>query len=272
MIFPVKMKKLTVVLLREYTDDIARSLLELGCIDFITNPELQLYRDKDVNNSEELLRELIERVEIFLGMISRKEELPQKLTITDLQEINTDKFKRNLDRLAGALQKLRDEQRKIQEIILQQEEIQRQVEQLPDGVVSSGSTGLLDIHIGRISAVDFDSFSQAVSRTTSFLSETGNGDENSFFVLLTMNRERLLVEKILKQFNFDTSGFPSSIDCNRIYLIEKVTEAMDSFREKQDILNSDINRAIESKLDLLLGMWTDLSVNLLFIKVRSYFY
>ncbi|MGL1893233.1 MAG: hypothetical protein OCD02_16480 [Spirochaetaceae bacterium] len=138
MIFPLKMRKITAILLKEYGDDMAKSLLDIGVIDFI-NPENM--ETKDNLKSLELLKD---RIDIFLNMIPGNKD-SKNLSMEDLTIIDSPMVIKFLDTLNDKLKHIRKEQKQIQEKILSLEEIERQTKLIPGDIPSDASSDIEEL-------------------------------------------------------------------------------------------------------------------------------
>ncbi len=139
MIFPLKMIKVTAILLKEYGEDMAKSLLDMGVVDFIDVDQINT-KENDLKT----LELLDERIDLFQNMIPEFKKT-ENLSMDDLTDINTINISQFLDSLNNKLKIIREEQREIQEKILSLEETQRQDVLLPGDILSDASSEIEEL-------------------------------------------------------------------------------------------------------------------------------
>lgn len=208
MITTTAMRQLIAAVLDKDADSATRALLGLGVIDFIDIREIPAEwtsRLSSLPRSQEAdrVRDLRRRLDAFIhtaglspAEMLRGEELPSRAV--DLGEVE-----RKLDDIEGRIRRVRDQQKDVQDKILQLQELSRQLpqQQKISPELIRGGHAYISVHVGSVPGDSQSSFEEALRDFPAvYLPQAG--EEGDIDFLITLKRDRDRVQKLLDKYGW----------------------------------------------------------------------
>ncbi len=280
MIFTAPMKQLIAVVLDRDADKVTRELLRQSVLHFISIKEISGGWSSQVEQvaprvSVAMIAETRKRIESLLRMNNGGSHLPRvQLDIDNLKAPDIEESNKELDKIAGALQSIRDRQKQRQQEILKLEEIKRQLDmfQNVDAMFTARSPySFINIQTGMVLASRYESFNSAINKLPSVLLNFPEADHQVNLLLITMKRDDSQVNKILDQFGWVDIEFSKELSGSKKEIINDLEARLMNLEKEQQSLNIEIEELINRHKHRLESMWTNLRLNELFFKIQSYF-
>jgi len=280
MIFTAPMKQLIAVVLDRDADLVTRELLRQSVLHFISIKEITGSWSSQVEQvtprvSVAMIAETRKRIESLLQMNNGGSTLPRvQLDIDNLKALDIEESNKELDKIAGTLQSIRDRQKQRQQEILKLEEIKRQLDmfQNVDAMFTAHSPySFINIQTGMVLASRYESFNSAINKLPSVLLNFPEADHQVNLLLITMKRDDSQVNKILDQFGWVDIEFSKEFSGSKKEIINDLEARLIKLEKEQQSLNIEIEGLINRHRPRLESMWANLRLNELFFKIQSYF-
>lgn len=275
MLFPEKMKKITVLVLKEHADRLARELLSLGVLDFVPVKGLEGLKPGDSSRPAPEWAALRKRVESFLD---QGEGDPLAGVVPDEEAWtppDRDDVSRRLDALAGEIHTLREKQKELQQTILQNQEMKRYLEQFPDSLetLPSGKSLYLRIQPGSLPVSQRDSLDKALAGFPHLLLSgiPVTGDEQASAVLVHLVRDEREIDRVLSRFNWSESPFDTGDRDTLIRIDRQLAERGESLEKEQREWGNRIAQLVASRTEELVQLWKRIRVAELGCLMREQF-
>ncbi|HEB09774.1 MAG TPA: ATPase V [Spirochaetales bacterium] len=280
MIFTASMKQLIAVVLDRDSDKVTRELLSQSVLHFISIKEITGGWSSQVEEatprvSVAMITETRKRIESLLQMNDAGSPLPRiQLDIDKLKALDIEESNKELDKIAGTLQSIRDRQKQRQQEILKLEEIKRQLDmfQNVDAMYTAHTPySFINIQTGMVPASRYESFNSAINKLPSVLLNFPEKDHQVNLLLITMKRDDSQVNKILDQFGWVDIEFSKEFSGSKKEIITDLEARLMKLEKEQQSLNNEVQELINSHRPGLESMWANLRLNELFFKIQSYF-
>ncbi len=279
MIFTAPMKQLIAVILDRDAEKVTRELLCQSVLHFISIKEITGGWSFQVEQviprvSVAMITETRKRIESLL-QINGAFPLPQvQLNIDNLKPLNIEETNKELDKIAGTLQSIRDRQKQRQQEILKLEEIKRQLDmfQNVEAMFTAHSPySFINIQTGMVLASRYESFNSAINKLPSVFLNFPERDHQVNLLLITMKRDDSQVNKILDQFGWIDIEFSKEFRSSKKDIINDLEARLIKLEKEQHSLDNEVQQLIDRHRHRLESIWANLRLNELFFKIQSYF-
>lgn len=279
MIFTAPMKQLIAVILDKDVEKITRELLRQSVLHFISIREISGDWSSQVEQvttlvSVAMITETRKRIELLLR-INEDLSLPQvQLDIDKLKSMDIEETNKELDKIAGTLQNIRDRQKQRQQEILKLEEIKRQLDmfQNVEAMFTAHSPySFINIQTGMVPASRYEPLNSAINKFPSVLLNFPEKDHQVNLLLITMKRDDSQVNKVLDQFGWIDIEFSKEFRSSKKDIINDLEARLIKLEKEQHSLDNEVQQFINMHRQRLESLWVNLRLNELFFRIQSYF-
>lgn len=261
--FTRKMRMLTAVVMDSSQESVVKALLEKGVMEFVhidSIPQSKLKQLKGHSSAvpKAVLSDIRIRIEGFLrlgGII-----LPE-LTSADMDSasvLDIDGIRNELDRISGSLQKVRDQQKLINQKLLAAEELEKHA--------TSKSEDFLDLRVGSITNGKSEDLSDRLSQIGGvFLLD------QKPYVTLSLKRDSSRLSEILDKFGWTENPDSSIVKGAKKRALDALSKQISSYKEDLDNLSKDGVEKVANRSVSLVELWKNVRVNELCEHIESYF-
>ena len=260
--FTRRMKMLTAVVLDEDRDIVVRHLLEKGVMDFVRIDEFGGKGDDRLtthktNDTQDSLRDLRSRIEVLFRQAHIPTPSLEGEDVDSVGKLDARRIKKYLDNFSLSLQKIKDEQKNLNQRILAESELLK--------YIGEGKLEYLDLRVGRVEQRKED-FLSRMSSIGGVCVE--NGDD---IVCLCFKRDRSRADEIYTKFNWTESDVESAQNNALNIAKSALQEKLDDEKKKLDELGDGVSAKVIEKKDELIGYWKQVRLYELSIHVESFF-
>jgi V/A-type H+-transporting ATPase subunit I len=264
MLFPEKMKKISVLALKEHAEKLSRELLSLGVLEFVPVRDFTgIKTGHDRNNSSEWTS-LRKRVESCLEQGSRDTLDGVVPESDDWTPPDREETGRKLDALAQEIITIREKQKDLQQKILQNGEMLRYLAQFPDSLdtLPAGKSLYLRIEPGNLPASQKESLEKALSGYPHLLLAGTGGKEGDRMacVLVFLVRDERDIDKILTRFSWTDSPFSRDDSDTLIMIDSNLKQKGSELEAQQKGWNEKLLTLIDQRSDELVELWKKIRV------------
>ncbi|MFA7670984.1 MAG: V-type ATPase 116kDa subunit family protein [Sphaerochaetaceae bacterium] len=264
-VFTVPMRLLTAVVIDEAAENVKKSLLSLGVLDFIKVSHLAL------DQSNKLTHESVdEQLSQYTTLRSRLETLFQQgqlqlppienLDPTKVKPLDIAKIDTTVDKLSQELSSIREQQRHISQSKLRLEEMLR--------YLNENKLQYLDLRIGKCEHSDEQTLENRLSSMAHILLKEQQWEE---YILLTFKRDRQQVNPVVESLNWIESPLAER-NKEAFTLVEKeLALRLENLEEENRVLHEKIKNTIGKKEGELAKIWADLKLHELLSQITSNF-
>ncbi len=317
MITTTSMRQLIAAVLERDIDAATQALLRAGVIDFIDIREIPAdwtsqLKSLPRSEEEDKVRDLRRRLDAYINtagftpaeMLGRAKE---PASDGDLEAVDISTAESILNDLGGAIRRVRDKQKEVQDEILRLQELRRQLPQQKSisPELISGSHSYISVHVGMVPPEMRSSFEQALrdfpavylpgagggqleSGQTGGRTDGAAGDalagsrtDGDIDFLITLKRDRDRAEKLLARYGWQDRSRESRQAAARADAsenkqkpqlpIDKIDEKLRDLRNKQQELENSLKERIADRREELGRIWTGLRVAELSHTIRSHY-
>ncbi|MCL2295093.1 MAG: ATPase V [Spirochaetes bacterium] len=278
-LFTTKMCRLTTVILEEDVDAVTKGLLGEGVLHFVKVTDVSKEAESYITNAcpesvQGKITETRKRIETVFNVINYFPADVRELDVSTLTSIDVDASNRVLDKITVELQKIRDNQKYLQQEIHKLEEIKRQLmlfSSLKGDINLAEKYTFLDVQTGRIPAAKEYEFVSELYSLPSVEIKLGAGGKFLTFLLITMKRDSVLVDKILQSFSWEKIEYSDSINKLDANTLSEIDRRIDKLKAKQDEASQSVAELVFLKKQQLDDMWANLRMNELFYRMQSFY-
>jgi V/A-type H+/Na+-transporting ATPase subunit I len=278
MIFTTRMIQLIAVVLDGEAEAVTKELLRQGVLDFISVKSLTGDLSSKIDQiapriSGAKILELRNRIEGLLGIIDTAPDRVSTLSIEELEPINLEEAARYLDGIDRDLEDRRERQKELQQEIVKTADLERQIRMFEDfggGFQSSSPYSFLTVQTGTVPNRYIDTFKDQLKKLPSVFIESGM-PEDPVFLLLTMKRDNQHVDKILESAQWTDTEPPAGRPGIREDVLRDIEIKTRNFLEEQKKVSTDIEDEILKRREVLLGLWKNLTLNELYLRIQTHF-
>lgn len=279
MMFSTKMCRLAAVILAQDVDSVTKELLKQGLLHFVkfsdvTDDAGNQFSAMTLKVPQSKIADTRRRIDAFFTIIDYTPADIKELDVSKLSPISIEKNNADLDELASSLQKLRDNQKNIQQEIHKLEEIKRQLtlfETLDEGFDSNDKYTFLSIITGKIPEAKETDFALEFKTIPSVQIKLVSDKDTVTILLVTMKRDVLRVEKLLAKFEWDSVEYEEGFDHLGFDAKTEVDVKITELKEQQNQVNAFSMELVEEKKEFLDKLWSNLKMNELFYSIQSFF-
>ena len=260
--FTRRMKMLTAVVLDEDRDKVVRHLLEKGVMDFVRIDEFGEKSDERLtshkaNDTQDSLRDLRSRIEVLLRQAHVPTPSLEGEDIDSVGKLDARRIRKYIDSLSMGMQKLKDQQKVLNQRILSETELLK--------YVNEGKGEYLDLRVGQVEQRR-DDFLQRMSTLGGVA--VVDGDD---IVSLTFKRDRARADEIYEKFNWTEIADKSAQAGALKIASDALGRKLDDENKQLEDLGEDVTGKILEKKDELVGYWKQVRLYELSIHVESFF-
>ncbi len=224
MIFTGRMVYLTAVTLQEYSGKLSSELLRLGLMHFVDIRTIDpVFSDESaisIQNEETLVRQTVltagrKRIESILNVGGFPRPTVGENEIGTEVPVDKNELDRMADSFESRIDKIRENQRNLQQQINRLEDVHRHMSDtgggrfLDTGGISQGGA-FLHVHTGSVPLDRLESLEQKIALYPAVLSRVGDAGQRCFVVVVGMKRNKSDLEKILKDHGFSPQDIPET--------------------------------------------------------------
>ena len=262
-LFTRKMRMLTAVVMDSSQDKVVKALLDKGVMEFvhidsIPQDKMKALKGHTSTIAKAVLSDTRVRIE---GLLKQGGIILPELTSNDMDNagnINMDSIKNSLDRVSASLQKVRDQQKLVNQKLLSDEELEKHA--------NSKNDEFLDLRVGSIT-------NGKVEDLASRLNELGGIFllDKTPLVTLTLKRDSNRLSEITDKFGWTENPDPQLHRDAKKRAVAALTDEIDGYKKDLEKLADEGKALIVEKKDSLIDMWKQIRMNELCEHVESYF-
>ncbi|MDY4612027.1 MAG: V-type ATPase 116kDa subunit family protein [Sphaerochaetaceae bacterium] len=264
-LFTRPMKLLTAVVLEGNTEEVVKSLLELGALDFVKIDQLPPQQMAKLTTrassvSRAAMEDLRHRVEAVLRQGDTVLPAVEKLDVSQLASLDMDGYRRMLDELSSALLQLKDQQKESNQKLLGIEELERYIKE--------EKLQYIDLRVG---AFEHGAAQDVQSRLAPIGGVVLEGDGADPSVVLTLRRDAARVNPLLDKFGWTESSDVHAQKAGlRRALVRLEADRLSVVKSRDDLQRQVVDMITRRKVDLT-NIWCNLRLHELCDQIRSYF-
>jgi vacuolar-type H+-ATPase subunit I/STV1 len=274
-----RMVKLYAAVLDHDADKVTQELLGLGVMQFVDMTEVKREwqnRLKEVNPEISIAKiaEIRKRIEGFLSPLGIRPLIPEEIDLNKREPVGLDDVNRELDKIADALESIREKQRAVQQDILRLEDIHRQVEtygiELSDTAYRA-QYSFISLRMGKVDRSGFSQLTEEMKNIPSVILQTRQEEDVLHLLLVFMKRDTERVSKILMSVGWTDVQLTNKVSDLKPDITSDLQERISKLQAQQDELIGAAKRAVEHHSNELLKIWVQLRVSELFYRIQSFF-
>lgn len=264
-LFTRPMKLLTAVVLEGNTEEVVKSLLELGALDFVKIDQLPPQQMAKLTTrassvSRAAMEDLRHRVEAVLRQGNTILPAVETLDVSKLTALDMDGYRRMLDELSASLLQLKDRQKESNQKLLGIEELDRYIKE--------GKVQYLDLRVGLFEHGDAKDVQARLAPIGGIVLE---GNDHDPAVVLTLRRDAARVNPLLDKFGWTESSDTHAQKAGLKRALARLEEDRLSVLEDRDGLQRQVVDMIAQKKVELTDIWCNLRLHELCDQIQSYF-
>ncbi len=279
MMFTTKMKYVTAVVLDKDVEAVTRELLSDGVLHFVNITEVSSGLKNKVSSvtphiSLTRIAELKKRIESFLNMIGILPEKEKALDISQLSTVDLEQSEKEIDKLSGAVQGIRNRQKSVQQEILKLEDIKRQIELFGDirsSLKARSHFSFLNVQTGIIPETRLEDFNTEFKALPSVVLNFHTEHGQSSVLLITMKRDDGRVNTLLAKYGWVDAEIDQEMDGMKENVVSDLDSKLKNYSKEQQDLHDESFKLIKEKSNILQSLWANLRMNELYYKIQSYF-
>lgn len=265
-LFTKPMKLLTAVVLEQKSDEVVKSLLALGVMDFVHLDKLDPKQMEKLSSrpssvSRAALEDMRHRIEAMLRQGGRSLPSAEKLNVQDMQKPDMDGYRKLLDGINGQLTSLKDAQRSSNQLVLGLEEMQR--------YINEQKYAFLDLRVGKPAHGGMDELAEKLGAFGAVV--TTSSTDSGKYISLTLRRDAAQVNPLMDKFGWTET---SNADLQRTALsdaAQAIKKRLDEAVRKRGDVQDQVTAVIANNAAALDSAWTNLRLNELCDQIRGYF-
>ncbi len=262
-LFTEKMKMLTAVVLASYQDKVVKALLEKGVMDFVHIGDFD--REKIARLQSHVspvpkaaIADMRSRSEAMFRQASLSLPSLDGVDLNQLPHLDMDGYRKELDRLTGALSEFKEQQKNLNQKLLAFNELA--------SYIKEEKSEYLDLRVGRISHGNLTDMASRLASLCGVLTE-----DEGVIISLTLKRDSSRVTPVMDKFGWTETGNQQA----QKKALEVASKALEAKKKELSDANEELKEKITervlSRKDVLSDMWISLRVAELCEHVESYF-
>ncbi len=264
-LFTKEMKLLTAVVLEQKTDQVVKTLLSLGVLDFVhvnkLNPDqMKKLSSRPSSISRSSLEEMRLRVEAMLKQGHVLIPSAEKLDVSELQTPQMQTYRSTLDELTGKLLALKEKQKQSNQQAMGLEEMRRYMHE------DKGE--YLDLRVGEIGHGKVEDLSGKLSAFGGLLEPIGS---NNKYISLTLKRDISQVDPLLQKYGWLESGDIALQKEAFLVIRKRLEKEHENIVSQRKSIEASVDELVRSRQNDLFAIWANLRLNELSDQIRSYF-
>lgn len=261
-LFTENMRLLTAVVIENKSDEVVKSLLSIGALDFvhITNlPEEQLAKlSKKRPNSDRLaIEDTRRRIDNLLRQSGRPIPNSSLLKVEDMVRLDINTYRKILDDFGSQISQIKEQQKKLN----QDYEVLKEINHYLD----NNRREYIEIRVGQIKS-NIEKMKKNLSEFSSILLE-----KDGYIVNLNLKRDSQNISQILDMYGWIECENQKVQQDLSLEVIQQLYRNIDSINEEKEELNIKIQEKIQEKEPTLISIWCNLRLHELSDQIRSYF-
>jgi V/A-type H+-transporting ATPase subunit I len=268
MIVTGKMRHLTGAVLDSDSNAVTRELLRLGVLDFVSLQEMSPDWRNELDpvyprEEQRQVAKLRERIETFFAILDA-----HPATLVDFfpedegYAGSLDEAERRLDKVASAIQRVREEQKAISQELNRTKELQRHLDGGGDSLIKQPHR-FLSIRYGLPSSGREEEFRAALGKFPCVYLDSG--------LLMTLKRDEAGIAPLLERFGWREIPAPVKEEHGPGLADAEIERKTRELEAKNDELEKKAREIVEGKKDELLSLWKGLRIRELSETVRGFF-
>lgn len=261
-LFTENMRLLTAVVIENKSDEVVKSLLSIGALDFvqITNlpPEQLAKLSRKRPNSDRLtIEDTRRRIDNLLRQSGRPLPSSSLLKVEDMVALDIKSYRKTLDEFSNSIASIKEEQKKLN----QNYEILSEIKHYID----IDRRDFIEIRVGKINS-DIDKFKKRLTDFSVIVLE-----KDGYITTLSLKRDSANISQVVDLFGWVECEDSDIQKQNTLAIMEELSLRIDSILEEKQSIQNDIQNKIQEKEPLLVSIWCNLRLHELSNQIRSYF-
>ena len=279
MIFTTEMIQLFAVVLGRDSERVSEMLLREGVMQFVNITEINRKELSDLSivRSHDSISEITalrERVEGLLQSAGIFPEAPKESDLNTGISVVVENEKQFIDKIDGQRESIRERQRSIQQEILKLEDIKRQVNLYGLGISDVPFTtrhSFLQVQTGRISVSNIKKLNDGLKGFPSVSIALGEELEMAHYLLISMKRDCVQINKILNQSGWTAIELPEEVKSVKADVFNEISTKLGTLTEEQKKLEKKVRDLVKDQEKPLRESWVNLRVTELLYKIKANF-
>ncbi len=264
-LFTKPMRLLTAVVLSTECDEVVKSLLQLGALDFVKVDQLppeQLAKLKGHSSaiSRSAMVDMRRRVEALLRTGDLMVPASESLNVSQLKPLEMDRYRKFLDALTASLQDIKDKQRDCSQKVLAIEELERYVQE--------GKMQYIDLRVG---SVDHGSEEDVASRLAPLGAILVAASDGQPTVVVGLRRDAGKLNPLLDKFGWTETPDPEKQRTGLHRAAQRLENDKRDAIQKRDDIQKQVLEIIGEHKQELFSIWANVRLHELSDQMRSYF-
>ena len=261
-LFTENMRLLTAVVIENKSDEVVKSLLKIGALDFvqITNlpPEQLAKLSKKRPNSDRLsIEDTRRRIDNLLRQSGRPIPNSSLLKVEDMQYLDIKTYRKILDEFSSSISEIKEQQKKLN----QDFEILNEIKHY----ININKREFIEIRVGQINS-NIEKMKKMLAEYSLILLEK---DDN--IATLSLKRDSANISQVLDMYRWEELDDKNIQQKLSLEVIEELNKKLDYINEEKDKLAILIQEKIQEKEPELIRIWCNLRLHELSDQIRSYF-
>jgi len=264
-VFTVPMKLLTAVVLDESTEQVKRTLLKMGVLDFIQVSKLAPDQAAKLTNTVEpedyeAYTNLKARVETLLVQASLATPSTENLNPDSLKPIDMNHARQLVERVTRDLSGIREKQKQLSQLRIRIEELFR--------YVSERKLQYIDVRIGTVKQGSTETIRSRLANQSSVVLQVDSWED---LILLTLKRDRQQITPLMDNLQWVENPNGNLQKEALIQLEQHLHNRLHELEEENNQIKLQITERIEKDQELLEKLWCDLRLYELMGEISEHF-
>lgn len=279
MIFTSRMVQLFAVVPGKDCERVTEALLREGVMQFINVSELEREQPGKVSNLKPDaplagISDLRKRLEGFLHAGGVIPSAPSQTDLKNRVLVDIDQETKRLDGVTRERESIREQQRTIQQEILNLEDIKRQTELYGkglSGVTLASKYSLVSMEVGRIPSSNMGQLEEGLKGLPALSIVLGQRNDVSYHLLISIKRSNEQIDKVLAKSGWTRVEWPDELQSVDADVSKEISAKLAELSAEQKQLETKANDIFRREEEHARETWAKLRVLELFYKIQSHF-
>ncbi len=279
MMFTTRMVQLFAVVPGKDCERVTEALLREGVMQFINVSELEREQPGKVSNlkpevSLTDVSDLRKRLEGFLHAGGIIPSAPSEADLKNRVLVDIEQEREYLDRVTRERESIREQQRTIQQEILNLEDIKRQIELYGtglSGVTLASKYSLVSMEVGKLPASNAGQLEEGLRGLPALSIALGRKNDVSYHLLISIKRSNEQIDKVLTKSGWTRVEWPDELRPVDTDVSKEIFTKLAELSNEQKRLETKANDIVRREEKHVRETWAKLRVLELFYRIQSHF-